>query len=127
MPAYAIGKARAVIDDHKASIRQAIESGVKIAFGTDTGVGPHGSNGEEFLLMRDLGMEPIDCIRSATSVAADTIGMQGVGRLEPGSWGDLIGVPGDPVADLSLLAKPKNVHLVLKGGEVIKSSQRVMA
>ena len=127
MPAYAIDKARAVIDDHKASIRQAIESGVKIAFGTDTGVGPHGSNGEEFLLMRDLGMEPIDCIRSATSVAADTIGMQGVGRLEPGSWGDLIGVPGDPVADLSLLAKPKNVHLVLKGGEVIKSSQRVMA
>jgi len=127
MPAYAIDKARAVIDDHKASIRQAIESGVKIAFGTDTGVGPHGSNGEEFLLMRDLGMEPIDCIRSATSVAADTIGMQGVGRLEPGSWGDLIGVPGDPVADLSLLAKPENVHLVLKGGEVIKSSQRSMA
>ena len=50
MPAYAIGKARAVIDDHKASIKLAIESGVKIAFGTNTGVGPHGSNGEEFLL-----------------------------------------------------------------------------
>ena len=127
MPTYAIGKARAVIDDHKASIRQAIESGVKIAFGTDTGVGPHGSNGEEFLLMRDLGMEPIDCIRSATTVAADTIGMKGVGRLEPGSWGDLVGVPGDPVADLALLAKPENVHLVLKGGEVIKSSARVTA
>ena len=127
MPAYAIGKARAVIDDHKASIRQAIESGVRIAFGTDTGVGPHGSNGEEFLLMRDLGMAPIDCIRSATTVAADTIGMKGVGRLEPGSWGDLIGVPGDPVADLSLLAKPENIRLVLKGGEVIKSSQRVTA
>ena len=127
MPAYAIGKARAVIDDHKASIRQAIESGVKIAFGTDTGVGPHGSNGEEFLLMRDLGMEPIDCIRSATTVAADTIGMKGVGKLEPGSWGDLIGVPGDPVADLSLLAKPENVPLVLKGGEVVKSSHRATA
>src|SRR2546429_4045272 len=127
MPRYAIDKARAVIDDHKASIRQAIESGVKIAFGTDTGVGPHGSNGEEFVLMHELGMEPIDCIRSATTVAANTIGMKGVGRLEPGSWGDLIGVPGDPVADLSLLAKPENVHLVLKGGEVIKSSQRSMA
>src|SRR5262249_52148115 len=70
MPAYAIGKARAVIDDHKASIKLAIESGVKVAFGTDTGVGPHGSNGEEFLLMHDLGMEPIDCIRAATNVAA---------------------------------------------------------
>jgi imidazolonepropionase-like amidohydrolase len=127
MPAYAIGKARAVIDDHKASIRQAIESGVKIAFGTDTGVGPHGSNGEEFLLMNQLGMEPIDCIRSATTIAADTIGMKGVGRLEPGAWGDLIGVPGDPLADLSLLARPENVHLVIKGGAVVKSRERVQA
>jgi len=127
MPAYAIGKARAVIDDHKASIRQAIESGVKIAFGTDTGVGPHGSNGEEFLLMNQLGMEPIDCIRSATTIAADTIGMTGVGRLEPGAWGDLIGVPGDPLADLSLLAKPENVHLVIKGGAVVKSREWVQA
>ena len=121
MPRYAIDKARAVIDDHKASIRQAIESGVKIAFGTDTGVGPHGSNGEEFVLMHELGMEPIECIRSATTVAADTIGMQGIGTLQPGSWGDVIGVPGDPVADLALLAKPENIKLVVKGGEVVKS------
>ena len=120
MPAYAMGKGRNVIDDHKASIRQAIGAGVKIAFGTDTGVGPHGSNGEEFLLMRELGMDPIDCIRAATTVAAETIGMKGVGKLEPGSWGDLIGVPGDPVADLTLLSKPENIHLVVKGGEVVK-------
>jgi len=124
MPAYAIEKARAVIDDHKSSVRLAIESGVKIAFGTDTGVGPHGSNGEEFLLMRELGMEPIDCIRAATTVAAETIGMKGVGSLQPGAWGDLIGVPGDPVADLELLAKPESVHLVLKGGEVVKQRAR---
>lgn len=122
MPAYAIGKAKAVIDDHKASIKLAIESGVKIAFGTDTGVGPHGTNGEEFLLMRDLGMEPIDCIRAATTVAADTIGMQGAGRLEHGSWGDLIGVPGDPLQNLELLARPENVHLVVKGGDVVKQA-----
>lgn len=122
MPAYAIGKARAVIEDHKASIKLAIESGVKVAFGTDTGVGPHGSNGEEFLLMHDLGMEPIDCIRAATNVAAETIGMSGVGRLQPGSWGDVIGVPGDPVANLDLIARPENVRLVVKGGEVVKRS-----
>ena len=124
MPAYAIGKARAVIDDHEASIRQAIESGVKIAFGTDTGVGPHGSNGEEFLLMHELGMEPIDCIRAATSVAADTIGMKGAGRLEPECWGDVVGVPGDPLQDLSLLARPDNIRLVIKGGEVVKEVAR---
>jgi imidazolonepropionase-like amidohydrolase len=121
MPSYAMAKAKAVIDDHKASIKQAIESGVKIAFGTDTGVGPHGTNGEEFLLMRQLGMEPIDCIRAATTVAAETIGMKGVGSLEPGSWGDVIGVPGDPVANLDLLAEPANIKLVLKGGEVVKA------
>jgi len=123
MPAYAIDKARAVIDDHKASIKLAIESGVKVAFGTDTGVGPHGSNGEEFLLMHELGMEPIDCIRAATTLAADTIGMKGVGRLEPGSWGDVIGVPGDPLANLELLAKPENVHLVVKGGDLVKMAR----
>jgi len=121
MPAYAADKARVVVKDHTDSIRMAIEAGVKIAFGTDTGVGPHGTNGEEFLLMRQLGMEPIDCIRAATTVAASTIGMKGVGRLEPGSWGDLIGVPGDPLADLKLLADSANVHLVVKGGDTVKS------
>ena len=121
MPPYAIGKAKAVIEDHKASIKLAIESGVTVAFGTDMGVGPHGLNGEEFLLMHELGMEPLDCIRSATNVAADTIDMKGVGRLEPGSWGDLIGVPGDPVSNLELLSKPENIKLVVKGGEVVKS------
>jgi imidazolonepropionase-like amidohydrolase len=122
MPAYAADKARAVVADHTASIRQAIEAGVTIAFGTDTGVGPHGTNGEEFLLMNKLGMEPIDCIRAATTVAARTIGMGGVGTLAPGSWGDLIGVPGDPLSDLSLLSDPANVRLVVKGGDVVKSS-----
>ena len=71
--------------------------------------------------MRQLGMEPIDCIRSATTVAAQTIGMKGVGALALGSWGDLIGVPGDPLADLNLLSNPDNVHLVVKGGELVKS------
>jgi imidazolonepropionase-like amidohydrolase len=121
MPAYAAEKARAVIADHTASIRQAVEAGVKIAFGTDTGVGPHGSNGEEFLLMHELGMAPLDCIRAATTVAAATIGMRGVGSLAPGSWGDLIAVAGDPVSDLNLLARPENVRLVVKGGEVVKT------
>src|SRR4029077_8822339 len=111
---------KAVIEDHKASIKLAIDSGVTVAFGTDMGVGPHGLNGEEFLLMHELGMQPLDCIRSATSVAADTIGMKGVGRLEPGSWGDVIGVPGDPVANLELLSKPEHIKLVVKGGDVVK-------
>jgi imidazolonepropionase-like amidohydrolase len=71
--------------------------------------------------MQKLGMEPIDCIRSATTVAAQTIGMKGVGSLAPGSWGDLIGVSGDPLENLSLIADSANIQLVVKGGEVVKS------
>src|ERR1051326_5657364 len=70
MPAWAAEKGRAVIADHKASVRKAIEAGVRIAFGTDTGVGPHGTMGEEFLLMNQLGMGPGGCPRPAPSVAA---------------------------------------------------------
>ena len=122
MPAWAAEKGRAVIDDHKASVRKAIEAGVRIAFGTDTGVGPHGTMGEEFLLLNQLGMEPIDCLRSATSVAAEVIGLEGAGSLAPGSFGDVIGVPGNPIDDLTLVAKPENVKLVVKGGAVVKKS-----
>ncbi len=121
MPAYAVEKGRAVIDDHRASVRLAMEAGVRIAFGTDMGVGPHGGNGEELLLMRDLGMSPADCIRSATTVAADVLGIAGLaGTLAAGAWGDLVGVPGDPREDLSLLARAENVRLVVKDGEVVK-------
>src|SRR5207248_1430122 len=123
MPAYAAEKGRAVIADHTESIRKAIEARVKIAFGTDTGVGPHGTNAEELLLLHRLGMEPLDCIRSATLVAADTIGLGGkVGCLDEGAFGDLVGVAGDPLADLELLARAENVRLVVKGGEVVKAA-----
>ena len=122
MPAYAAEKGRAVIGDHRDSIRKAIEARVKIAFGTDTGVGPHGTNGEELLLLRELGMEPLDCIRSATLVAADTIGLEGrAGCLDVGAFGDLVGVAGDPLEDLETLARADGVALVVKGGEVVKS------
>lgn len=121
MPSWAAEKGRAVVEDHKESIRKAIEAGVKIAFGTDTGVGPHGTMGEEFLLMNQLGMEPIDCLRSATSVAAEVIGMPGAGSLAAGSFGDVIGVPGNPLEDLTLVAQPENVKVVVKGGAVVKS------
>jgi imidazolonepropionase-like amidohydrolase len=122
MPPFAAIKAREVAKDHKANIKRAIEAGVKVAFGTDTGVGPHGSNGEEFLLLAELGMSPLDALRSATSVAAGAIGLEGrVGTLAEGAWADLIGVPGNPLENLELVARPENVHLVVKGGEAVKT------
>ncbi|HEX6349303.1 MAG TPA: amidohydrolase family protein [Candidatus Dormibacteraeota bacterium] len=123
MPAYAAEKARPVMADHSESIRKAIEARVKVAFGTDSGVGPHGTNAEELLLLHQLGMEPLDCIRSATLVAADTIGLGGrAGCLDEGAFGDLIGVAGDPLEDLAQLARPENVRLVVKGGETVKAA-----
>ena len=120
MPAYAAEKSRAVIDDHKKSIRQAIEAGVKIAFGTDSGVGPHGTNNEEFRMLHELGLEPMECIRAATTVAADTIGRRGAaGCLDEGAFGDVVAVAGDPLDDIGAIADPANVQVVMKGGEVV--------
>jgi len=128
MPAYAATKGRQVVADHSASIRKAIESGVTVAFGTDTGVGPHGSMGEEFLLLNRLGMTPLDCIRSATVVAAKALSIEKMaGHVGEGAWADLIGVPGDPLANLELVAKPENVQLVIKGGAVMKSRAEIPA
>ena len=124
MPAFAMDKARAIADDHKASVRRAIAAKVNIAFGTDAGVGPHGSNGEELLALRELGMSPPDCIRSATTVAAEVLDLTGrAGSLAEGAFGDLIGVPGDPVENLELLARRETIHLVVKGGDVVKMAR----
>ncbi len=120
MPKWAAEKGRAVVGDHETSIRRAIEAGVKVAFGTDSGVGPHGTQGEEFLLLHRLGMSSDACLRAATTVAAQVIGAEGAGSLAAGCFGDLIGVPGNPLDDLELVAKAENVHLVVKGGEVVK-------
>jgi imidazolonepropionase-like amidohydrolase len=121
MPAFAAEKGRGVAEDHRASVQRAIEAGVTVAFGTDTGVGPHGTNGEELLLMQELGMPAADCIRSATSVAARVLGLEGrAGTLAPGAFGDLIGVAGDPIEDLGLLALADHVRLVVKDGELVK-------
>jgi imidazolonepropionase-like amidohydrolase len=66
-------------------------------------------------------MSPLDCLRSATTVAARVIGAEAwAGSLDPGKFGDMIGVPGDPLENLELVAKPENVHLVVKGGQVVK-------
>jgi len=121
MPAYAAEKGKAVFEDHRASIRQAIEHRVKIAFGTDSGVGPHGSNTEELILLNELGLDPLECIRSATTVAADTLRLSGqAGCLDEGAFGDVVGVTGDPLEALELLAKPANVRLVVRAGTVVK-------
>jgi imidazolonepropionase-like amidohydrolase len=99
----------------------AFQSGVKIAFGTDAAVYPHGLNAREFAMMVKMGLPPLVAIQAATVNAADLIGWSDrVGTLEPGKFADIVAVQGDPVADVSVL---ENVRFVMKGGEVIKNQQ----
>jgi imidazolonepropionase-like amidohydrolase len=115
-------KARAAGAARSEMFRNAVQLGVKIAFGTDAGVYPHGENAKEFALMTGLGMPPIDALRSATSSAADLLGiLQITGTLERGKIADVVAVPGDPVADITATER---VSFVMKDGVIIKSPAR---
>jgi imidazolonepropionase-like amidohydrolase len=97
---------------------KAYEAGVKIAFGTDSGVSAHGDNGLEFVLMVEAGMKPIEAIRSATQSAADLLKISDrLGTIEVGKLADLVAVKGDPLAQISLL---QQVSFVMKDGVVYK-------
>ena len=92
--------------------------GVKIGFGTDSGVYPHGLNGRQFAYMVKYGMTPIQAIRSATLEAAKLTGKEAdIGSIAPGRYADLIAVEGDPLADVRTL---ESVVHVVKGGTVVK-------
>lgn len=90
LPKAVVEKAKLVVETHRVNVRRAYEAGVRIGFGTDTGVGPHGTNVEEFALLADIGMSLDEILRSATSDAGTFIGDAGYGRLRAGSVGDAV-------------------------------------
>ena len=90
-------------------------AGVPIAFGTDTGVSPHGENWREFVYMVEAGMPPMEAFQSATVAAADLLGTDELGRIEAGMLADIVGVPGDPLKDIALVGE---VHFVMKDGVI---------
>ncbi|HAK05820.1 MAG TPA: amidohydrolase, partial [Spartobacteria bacterium] len=95
-------KARAAAAARSDMFRNAVKIGVKISFGTDAAVFPHGQNAKEFALMTGLGMAPIDALKSATSNDAELLGIaQKTGTLEKGKLADIIAMPGDPTADIT--------------------------
>ena len=121
-PAASAAKALEVEKVATRNISHAIKSGVPVAFGTDSGVGPHGINAREFKLMVDAGMAPAAAIKTATVNAADLLGRSAsVGTIEPGKDADIIAVAGDPVADVTRL---QNVDFVMRRGAVHKLSGR---
>jgi imidazolonepropionase-like amidohydrolase len=119
LPPPLLAKAQVVIPAARKNIAHAFSSGVKVAFGTDAAVYPHGMNAHEFAVMVKLGLTPLQAIQAATINAADLLGWSGkVGTLAPGAWADIIAVDGDPVKDVTTL---EHVKFVMKGGDVVKN------
>jgi len=113
-------KMKTVTAASRQNLRKAFDAGVKIAFGTDAAVYPHGLNAHEFAVYVQMGMTPLQTIQTATVNAADLLGWTKVGSLEAGNFADIIAVSGDPTKDVTLLQNPV---LVMKGGVVYKQKQ----
>ena len=117
-------KARAAAAARSEMFRNAVKMGVKISFGTDAAVFPHGQNAKEFALMTRLGMAPIDALKSATANDAELLGIgQKIGTLERGKLADIIAMHGDPTADI---AATEHISLVMKEGKIIRNGPPAM-
>ena len=110
-------KDREVADIQREGFRKAHKAGVKMVYGTDSGVHPHGDNGKQFRWMVQYGMTPAQAIQSATANAAEALGRKDIGVIEAGRYADIVAVMGDPGQDVTLLER---VDFVMKGGEIIK-------
>lgn len=120
LPAMYAEKMKTVTAAMRQNITKAIQSGVKIALGTDAAVYPHGLNAHEFEVYVKLGMTPLQSIQTGTVNAADLLGWSDrIGAVEEGKFADIIAVNGDPTKDITLLQKPV---FVMKGGTVYKNS-----
>ena len=116
-------KERQVGGVQRESFQRAVKAGVRMVYGSDAGVYPHGDNARQFTRMVRFGMTPIQAIRSATVNAAEALGAaKDVGSLAQGRWADLVAVQGDPLADISLLER---IPVVVKGGVMAKDERAV--
>jgi imidazolonepropionase-like amidohydrolase len=119
VPEYSKQKMRDVIAAMRKNTGKAFAAGVKVAFGTDAAVYPHGLNAGEFHVYVQLGMTPLAAIQTATINASDLLGPKYlVGALEPGKWADVVAVDGDPTKDVTIL---EHVKFVMKSGAVYKN------
>jgi imidazolonepropionase-like amidohydrolase len=119
LPPAIRAKAERLIPLARESLSRAIRAGVKIAFGTDAAVIPHGTNAHEFNAMVQRGMKPIDAIRAATINAAELLGVDDRGVIAPGKLADLVAVPGNPLDDIRVTER---VCWVMKGGVEVGES-----
>jgi imidazolonepropionase-like amidohydrolase len=123
-----IRKAGEVVDAHKDAFRRALDMGVRIAFGTDQGVGPHGRNAEELVHMVEAGMRPMQALVAVTKTASECAHMANeIGTLEAGKLADLLIIDGDPLADISILQNREKLLMIMQGGRVHKNALETRA
>ncbi len=121
MPAWALRKLDTVVTAQRATLPHAIQRGVKIALGTDCGVGYHGTNAREIGLLVEAGMTPMGAIEAGTRVAAELLGLENeIGTVQAGRVADLIAVDHDPLAHPDRIGDPGSVRVVIKGGAMAK-------
>ena len=111
IPQNSLDKAMKMTELRNNGVHRALGTGVKFAYGTDAGVFPHGQNNLDFALLYKLGMDPTDLLRSATSSAAELLGVDDRGRLAPGLLADLVAFPGDPTKNIDVMTRPKMIML----------------
>jgi imidazolonepropionase-like amidohydrolase len=114
-----LDKEKAIGLKQRQTFQRAVKAGVKMIFGTDAGVYPHGQNARQFAKMVQWGMTPLQAIQAATSNASEALNRNDVGIVEPGRYGDLVAVKGDPLHDVRLL---EHVDAVFKGGVPVKGA-----
>jgi imidazolonepropionase-like amidohydrolase len=117
LPQESIDKERALGRLQRENFAKAVKAGVKVAFGTDAGVYPHGDNAKQFRYMVEYGLSPARAIRSATSGAAELLGRNDVGCVVDGRFADLVAVATDPLRDVKAL---EDIRFVMKGGTIVK-------
>jgi imidazolonepropionase-like amidohydrolase len=116
-PEEILRKNRETTEIQRQAFAKAVKAGVRIAFGTDAGIYPHGDNAKQFAYMVKYGMSPLDAIRAATTSAAASLGRsQELGSISPGKFGDMIAVAGDPLQDINQLL---HVSGVVKQGQLV--------
>jgi len=116
-----LAKEKVIGRKQRENFRAAHAAGVKMLFGTDAGVYPHGQNARQFAKMVEWGMTPMEAIQAATRNAAEALDRTGdVGAIAPGRYADLIAVDGDPLSDVRVL---ESVAVVMKGGQIVKGGR----
>jgi imidazolonepropionase-like amidohydrolase len=113
-----LDKEKAIGLKQRQTFQRATRAGVKMLFGTDAGIYPHGDNAKQFAKMVQWGMTPLQAIRAATTSASQALGRSDVGSIAPGRYGDIIAVKGDPLQNVAVL---EHVDAVIKGGKLVKA------